>query len=394
MKTTTFKATTFKATRFVIGTFVALHATGAFSGDYLEEGLTLTPMLGYMTFDEDKQGVDNASTASFAVGYQFGNPWAVELAYQGAEPEQTNGSEADSEHMRLDSLYHFGASEKIQPYAVFGLIKSDLEGQALDIDEAALNTGLGLKFLLNDTLALRTDVRAIQYLETDTTEMAMNLGFQMFLGDNSNSASSGASTASTSKSGADSDGDGVNDKLDNCPNTPPNSSVDALGCLPKTIVAKNDDTDNDGVSNSKDKCPNTKAGAKVTADGCYKKLKEDLTVALNVKFANNSDVVNTAYFVEIKPVAEFMKKYPETKVVIEGHTDNRGSADYNKNLSQKRADAVLNVLVDNFGIDATRLSAIGYGEEKPKASNNTEAGRAENRRVEAIVKATIEKTVE
>ena len=81
------------------------------------------------------------------------------------------------------------------------------------------------------------------------------------------------------------------------------------------------------------------------------------------------------------------KTYPKTTAVIEGHTDNVGTAEYNQKLSDARANSVRQYLINNFGIKASRLTAVGYGLTKPIASNNTEEGRQENRRVQAVIKA-------
>ena len=83
-----------------------------------------------------------------------------------------------------------------------------------------------------------------------------------------------------------------------------------------------------------------------------------------------------------------MKQYPDTSVVIEGHTDSRGAASYNKNLSQKRADAVAAYLVSQFKIELNRVSAEGKGEVSPITTNDTKEGRAENRRVQAEIKTS------
>jgi OOP family OmpA-OmpF porin len=76
-----------------------------------------------------------------------------------------------------------------------------------------------------------------------------------------------------------------------------------------------------------------------------------------------------------------------TTAVIEGHTDNVDTAEYNQKLSEARANSVRQYLIDNFGIKASRLTAVGYGETKPIASNKTEEGRQKNRRVQAVIKA-------
>lgn len=80
-----------------------------------------------------------------------------------------------------------------------------------------------------------------------------------------------------------------------------------------------------------------------------------------------------------------MKKYPQTKAVIEGHTDEVGTKEHNQLLSEKRASSVRQYLIDKFGINGNRLKAVGYGEERPVASNYTKEGRDKNRRVEAVI---------
>jgi OOP family OmpA-OmpF porin len=106
-------------------------------------------------------------------------------------------------------------------------------------------------------------------------------------------------------------------------------------------------------------------------------------IALDVQFDTDKSEVKTQYDAELSKVADFMKEYPFTRGEIEGHTDNVGGADYNRGLSQRRADAVRQALIDRFHIDATRLTAKGYGQDKPIADNGTEEGRAKNRRVVA-----------
>jgi OOP family OmpA-OmpF porin len=112
-----------------------------------------------------------------------------------------------------------------------------------------------------------------------------------------------------------------------------------------------------------------------------------VTITLNVEFDTDKAVVKDKYRNEIKKVADFMKTYPNTTAVIEGHTDNVGTAEYNQKLSDARANSVRQYLINNFGIKASRLTAVGYGLTKPIASNNTEEGQQKNRRVQAVIKA-------
>lgn len=110
---------------------------------------------------------------------------------------------------------------------------------------------------------------------------------------------------------------------------------------------------------------------------------EELCMALNIEFDTNQDVIKPEYSTEVEQVAEFMKKNPSAKGTIEGHTDNVGSADYNQNLSQRRAESVVKMLVEKYGISKSRLSAKGYGLTRPIADNKTEEGKKKNRRTVA-----------
>lgn len=114
-----------------------------------------------------------------------------------------------------------------------------------------------------------------------------------------------------------------------------------------------------------------------------KKSVDVLTVTFKSDyfFGVNSSTLLPAAYDELERVARVLKQYPETNILIAGHTDSTGSEDYNQKLSEKRAQAVKNALV-GMGVDQSRITCIGYGEGKPIASNNTEAGRQQNRRVE------------
>jgi OOP family OmpA-OmpF porin len=112
---------------------------------------------------------------------------------------------------------------------------------------------------------------------------------------------------------------------------------------------------------------------------------------LNVEFDFDKSTIKKGYYQDIDNLAQVMKDYPDLNVVIEGHTDSVGTAAYNKKLSQQRAEAVKKYMVEKGSIDANRLKAQGFGEEKPIASNKTKEGRQQNRRVEAAVDYLIEK---
>jgi len=163
----------------------------------------------------------------------------------------------------------------------------------------------------------------------------------------------------------DTDGDGVYDYLDKCPGTPKGVKVDSSGCPL--------DTDGDGVYDYLDKCPGTPKTAKVDADGCW---ELDLVYFDTAKW--NAQAKYNAILDEAIAV---MKNNPGLKMSIEGHTDSMASVDYNQKLSERRADAVKGYFVKK-GISKDRLITKGWGLSHPVSSNQTEEGRAKNRRVE------------
>ena len=182
----------------------------------------------------------------------------------------------------------------------------------------------------------------------------------------------------------DSDGDGVADYLDKCKDTPAGVEVNAKGCPV--------DSDNDGVPDYMDKCPNTPVNTEVDATGCpIEKEKEVITVVkkeitpvvlhgdTNFEF-DKAKLLPNAYTV-LDSLVNTMKEHSEYKWNVEGYTDAIGSEAYNMDLSKRRAQSVVDYLV-NKGVDRSKLEVIPFGESKPVATNKTQEGRAMNRRVE------------
>ncbi len=175
----------------------------------------------------------------------------------------------------------------------------------------------------------------------------------------------------------DSDGDGINDEEDKCPNVKGVARYN--GCpIP--------DSDGDGVNDEEDKCPNT-PGSKENA-GCpviSKEVVEKVNLAARkIQFEFTKATVRTASYKVLDEVVSVLKKDPNLILSIEGHTSNDGDLKANMKLSQERADNVKKYMVSK-GIDASRLTAIGYGPKKPLNNGKTEADKAKNRRVEMIL---------
>ena len=180
----------------------------------------------------------------------------------------------------------------------------------------------------------------------------------------------------------DGDGDGVSDHLDKCPDTPWGSKVDAIGC-PKEPVAtrliskKADslDADKDGVLDPLDKCPQTPQTADVDEKGCW--------ATPDTLFDFDSTEIKPQYHSALEVIVAVSKKNPSIKIEIQGHTDNTGPESYNQMLSEKRALAVKEYMV-NTGIESERLKTVGFGATQNVASNENDAGRSLNRRIDFV----------
>jgi OOP family OmpA-OmpF porin len=174
----------------------------------------------------------------------------------------------------------------------------------------------------------------------------------------------------------DSDGDGVADDRDNCPGTPAGVAVGEDGCPL--------DSDGDGVTDDMDQCPGTPVGVEVDEVGCPKTVLGGGARSWtfnNITFDLNKAVIQASSYEVLDEIAAALKADPQLRVTIEGHADSTGEQAYNQDLSQRRAEAVVEYLAGQ-GVDASRLSAKGYGEDRPIADNATPEGRAKNRRVQ------------
>jgi outer membrane protein OmpA-like peptidoglycan-associated protein len=176
---------------------------------------------------------------------------------------------------------------------------------------------------------------------------------------------------------ADNDGDGIPDTADRCPDEP--EDVDGFededGC-------PDPDNDGDGVLDAADLCDGTPRGVQVDENGCpvVEEIKEQLTL-LGVNFVSGSAELTPTSMDVLKEVANSLIAYPAVMIEVRGHTDSTGPSELNRNLSQERAMSVRQALID-LGVAPNRITAVGYGEDYPIASNESKEGRAANRRVE------------
>ncbi|WP_280640658.1 OmpA family protein [Hymenobacter volaticus] len=186
----------------------------------------------------------------------------------------------------------------------------------------------------------------------------------------------------------DTDNDGIADQDDTCPDTPEGSTVNASGCPlapppPAPAATSPTDTDGDGVLNADDRCPD-RAGPAANR-GCPEIKAESrqrlVEATRSIGFERNQATLLPSSYPTLDALAELLKEYPDYSLSIAGHTDSQGPAAFNLRLSRERAAAARRYLLDR-GLPESRVEWLGYGISHPLATNATEEGRAQNRRVE------------
>ena len=285
--------------------------------------------------------------------------------------------DGDQHAFMLDIAQYFTLGG-FTPYVFGGVGGMNEEIGPSDGMYAAIEAGVGAMFDLGTSTKARVGVSAMSVHNDDLIagqdafiDYRFNLGLLWGLG----SAPAAAPAAAAAPRVVDSDGDGLSDAADRCPSQ---AAPTADGC--PAPVARTD-ADGDGVSDGDDSCPGTLAGLKVDERGCAVQTEQQSVVLKGVTFLPGSTTLTNEAKAVLDPAAAALMGQQDLKVEIGGHTDAQGSDAANQKLSQRRADSVRQYLVSK-GVAADRLTAKGYGEAQPVATNDTPAGRAENRRVE------------
>jgi OOP family OmpA-OmpF porin len=330
-----------------------------------QSGFSLGAGVGVLQPTGDRD-LDSGDTTAFNGAYRLDPNWEIEVTTLGSDLEGDGPlkSDADARSNRLDFNYYFNNSNW-QPYVSAGLGKTKYDyDDGSQADDSPLDFGLGLKYFFNPSWFARGDVRGFSFSDGTDNAITFSVG-HMF------------NQHKEELPPADTDNDGVIDDLDQCPGTPAGVAVDDKGCPM--------DTDGDGVLDYMDQCPNSSTGAVVNESGCE---KVTMSMSLTVEFPNDSDELGpVGSHPDFAAAVAFLSAHENVSATIEGHTDSRGEAAYNQVLSEKRAKAASDRLIER-GVDASRISSIGYGESKPIADNDTAEGRQTNRRIVAVLEAT------
>jgi OOP family OmpA-OmpF porin len=311
---------------------------------------------GTFVYTDDARGPENAWGAGAGIGKVLNEHFNVEVrgfynAYKGTAVGQTNAN-TQMEGGTADVQYFFNR-DRFSPYAVLGAgvvnTTSLFDNDALGI---VAETGLGFTYELMDHLLFRSDVRYrynnnfnnnLGRSSDDFHDMTVNVGFVIPLGAKIKAAEPAPAPAPA--------------RIADC------STMDS---------------DADGVNNCLDKCAGTLAGSQVDENGCPIRLE-----LKGVHFKYDSAELTSEAQTILDNVAESFIAYPQDKdIEVQGHTSSEGSDNYNLRLSKARAHSVVDYLKAR-GVK-NKLYAKGYGESSPVAENDSEVGRARNRRVELI----------
>jgi OOP family OmpA-OmpF porin len=315
--------------------------------------------------------LEDGTGIGLEAGFRFAPQWGVRFEY-GAF--QLNSNDPTISPDEAGALYGTDIMYFLPNEAAY--LFSGVKILNLEQDYTRANVGIGKHWSLEHGWKLVTE--AATYFGEGDNDIGVKVGFVYpFGGSVSNYTPS--KPAAVEAAVVDSDNDGVIDDNDRCPGTPAGSKVDNNGCI--MVVSTQKDTDGDGVFDSADQCPNTPANDVVDSDGCTRFGTEQVSQTVKVLFANNSANITEPSDPEIVEFANFMKRYGKTDGVIEGHASAPGEASYNLALSKKRAEAFKTLLVEEYGIAASRLSTVGYGEERLLDTSNTAAAHKKNRRI-------------
>ena len=428
------------ALSIVAGAFLVQSAIADPVGSHVE----FVPFGGVTLFDGDLQvggrSLRDDLYMGGRLGYQLHPLWGVEIAggFTPTAQDGVGGTDVDFYHASGNVMLTPWPGSYGGPFVFAGAGTSQVKASGTSgVNQGDVEVGGGLRFWLTDALGLRLEMRQAFYKWDDPARGSEKINHVI--------AGGGLVFAFGAK-GRDTDGDGVTDRKDECPATPKGAKVDAKGCpkdsdgdgvldgldkcegtakgctvdrngcpgdadqdgvcdgldqcadTPKgaSVDAKGcpSDSDGDGVWDGLDKCPDTSAGLKVDKDGCPIEYLEKETEMLDTGMIRLQDVNfetgKATLLAESLPVLDvvgaILKKWPELRIEIGGHTDARGSNAANQKLSEARAQSVLSYLTQKYPeLKAEQFAAKGYGESRPVAPNTTALNMAKNRRVEFVV---------
>ena len=320
----------------------------------------ITPTIGMYTF-EGNEDMNSAINLGLRAGYNFTKHIGVEgFAHWTptgpiGEAEWSRGSNVNVFGYGIEGIFHILPDGAFVPFVAAGVGGVHYSTTWMDTFEnkrnkIAADYGAGVKYFLSENVALRADVRHVIPFQDRHNNFLGTVGLTFAFG-------------------------GAKKTVVSAPEPVARPVVQEVRPQPAAPVV---------VQEVK---PQPAAPVVVQEvkpqPRVAKEIVEKGRTTLNVLFDFDKSSIKKNAFTDIDHLVAVMRQYKDLNVTIEGHTCNIGDAAYNKKLSQRRADAIKKYMVEKGGIDAKRLNGIGFGEEKPIASNATKEGRTKNRRVEA-----------
>ncbi|MGA1193458.1 MAG: OmpA family protein [Kiritimatiellia bacterium] len=346
------------------------------------------------------------------LGFEFGFDYAPSLdntTYNANDNRYRLNDSTDAVRLSLDALFHLRNTENLRwdPYLSLGaswFVFGDPVNKSGDKDILGTQAGAGVFYHFNDAWSIRGDFRTT--IASKNTEF----GAILFVGANYRFGTAIPAQYTLSGGDLDSDGDGITDTQETGIGTnpyDPDTDKDGLSDGEEYLTYKTDplnpDTDWDGLTDGAEVNvyttdplnPDTDAGGvtdghEVIDDGTDPlDGSDDLQLfTLNIEFDYDKAILRPQYHPELDVVVKVLQRDPTATARIEGHADKRPKSkrDYNQRLSERRAQAVLDYIADVGGIERSRLSAKGFGFDRPVAANDTEANMQKNRRTEIYIR--------
>lgn len=338
--------------KILLSTLACASLALAANSDYKYE---ITPLIGGALQEGNANLERNYANAGLALGFNQSEGSIIdqiEIGFLRTIKDVKGKNELKDEKTGITRVFtnavkNYSLTSDLSLYALVGLGVEFFDSEiGRHKDGLFGNYGAGIKYQVADSLALKFDVRHLIEVDHGDNTLLYTLGLAVPFGERAKA-------------------------------TPVVEAAPVVAPV-APIVEVEKDTDGDGVVDRLDQCPDTMKGAKVDTVGCM------TLVNLNINFDTDKSEIKHSYDSRVAEFAKAMNIDKRLKANIEAHTDSVGAEKYNQKLSERRAASAVKALTD-LGVDKSRIKAVGYGETRPTASNDTAEGRAENRRVEAVM---------
>lgn len=326
----------------------------------------------YTFYDNDvigknADGLEDNTFFGGQLGWRFHPNWSVQGWYDDvegdAESKYDSGRRRDMSNYFVSGRYHFNDTSVLgfEPYAGINVGEQFIESlnnpNSSKNDELMTGVEFGLQRAFFKHVILDLGTRHAYSQDREYWEGQVYAGLNVAFG--------------------------ISNDADKVVQEEPEPAEATEPAEPAQVVTA--DSDGDGVNDDRDRCPNTPAGAVVDEDGCqvYETLDQRETSV--IYFGFDKATIQGQFSDELRGVAEKLKAGEQGRIHVKGHTDSTGPAEYNQGLSERRAQSVKDLMVQDFQISDGLISTEGFGENQPVADNDTRDGRAKNRRADITV---------